>query len=355
MIAGLENQGFRNLKECSLQFPEGVVIVHGENGQGKSNLLEAIHLLCQGFSPRTRTLANAIGWDAESAVLRGQASGSERAIQIQKKSVKAKLGEEHSKNASLLFGEAPVVQMAPPDILLAQGGPEYRRSYIDELICYLKKTNLKLLKDYKKVLAERNAWLKAVAAGEAPTGGEDLFEVLTAQLAALAEAVWQERTELVAHIAPLATELYHTIAPSEHLTLFYNKYLTQTDYLKKLAGQKNAERALGLTLSGPHRDDCVLLFDGRPMRESASQGQCRSASLALRFASIALLNTKLQTPPILLLDDIFAELDTKRRGALLGVLQNSHSQVFIASPNRDDLPFAGDAVFCVKNGTILNL
>jgi DNA replication and repair protein RecF len=352
MISSLEQSGFRNLKDFSLHFPDGVTVVHGENGQGKSNLLEAVHLLCQGFSPRTRTLANAIGWEREQFVLRGEAAGSTRALQVQKKSVKAKLDGEVSKNASLLFGEAPVVQMAPPDILLAQGGPECRRSYMDELLCYIKKPNLALLKNYRRVLLERNAWLRQCAAGEAPTGGEDLFEVLTGQLAALAEAVWTERTELLARLSPLSGELYRTIAPAENLTIFYNRFLDQASYCQKLERQRKAERSLGATLSGPHRDDFDLLLSGRPMRGIASQGQCRSASLALRFASIALLGATLPAPPILLLDDIFAELDTKRRAALLGVLQSSKSQVFIAAPNPEDLPFAGDAAFQVRDGEV---
>jgi DNA replication and repair protein RecF len=271
---------------------------------------------------------------------------------VQKKSVKAKLGDDVFKHAGALFGEAPVVQMAPRDILLVQGGPEYRRSYMDELLCYLKKPNLTLLKHYKRVLAERNAWLKQFAAGEAPTGGEDLFEVLTGQLAALAEAVWSERAALVTQLAPLATELYHTIAPSENLTLSYNRFLSQADYRQKLESQRKAERSLGATLSGPHRDDLGLRLDERPMRESASQGQCRSASLALRFAAITLLDSSLPSPPLLLLDDIFAELDSRRRSALLSVLQNSKSQVFIAAPNLKDLPFSGDAVFEVREGEV---
>jgi DNA replication and repair protein RecF len=361
MISFLEQSGFRNLKDFSLEFPGdagdagALTIVTGENGQGKSNLLEAIHLVCQGFSPRTRSLAGTIGWQAASAVLRAKTDGTERALLLSKKGpkpVKAKLDGNTSQSAGLLFGEAPVVSMAPADIALAQGAPEARRSSIDELLCHNKKVNFQLLKDYRKVLAERNAWLKACAAGMPPVGGEELFAVLTRQLAGLAARVWQERADLVRALSPLAQDFYGRLAPAETFSLAFARQMDAPDYLQKLARQASAERAVGQTLSGPHRDDVEMLLDGRPLRGTGSQGQCRSASLAWRFASISLL-TQGSRAPILLLDDIFAELDAKRRQAVAGAVRASGCQAFVATPNRADLPFAGDRVLTVNAGEVV--
>jgi len=347
MLLSLEQRGFRNLKEFSLEFSGGITVISGANGQGKSNLLEAIHIICQGFSFRTRNLQEAIGWDAGSFVLRAKTSfldgeKNEAAIQAESSGLRGKLNGKEFRLASALFGTAPLVFISPEDVQLAKGTPENRRSFIDELLCFCKKSNLDLLRRYRRVLQQRNRWLKDNLNASA-VGGEYLFEALTEQLAALAVLVWEERKWLCELLKPHINNFYQTLCDkTEEIEFSYTRAMGKEDFLKILAEKSSAERASGATLAGPHRDDIELLMQGRPMRDFGSQGQCRSIALAMKFAAAEIIESHYRAKPILLLDDIFAELDHSRRGAVAKIVKQKEYQTFAATPSKEDLPFDGD-------------
>ena len=349
MLFSLEQCNFRNLKEFSLEFSSGITIVSGKNGQGKSNLLEAIHIICQGFSFRTKTLQEAINWNADSFVLRAKTGKNEAAIQADSSGVKGKLNGKEFRRASTLFGSAPLVFISPEDIRLAKGAPEDKRSFLDELLCFSKKSNLDLLRRYRRVLQQRNRWLKDSLEGDA-SGGEYLFEALTEQLAVLAESVWEERKNICEILEPHINDFYQTLcSKSEEIKFSYTRALSKEDFLKVLREKFNAERASGTTLAGPHRDDIELLIQGYPMRDFGSQGQCRSIALAMKFSAAEIIEKHSGEKPILLLDDIFAELDHSRREAVAKIVKQKECQVFAATPSREDLPFEGDACLLVNN------
>ena len=347
MLLSLEQRGFRNLKEFSLEFSGGITVISGANGQGKSNLLEAIHIICQGFSFRTRNLQEAIGWGTGSFVLRAKTSfldgeKNEAAIQAESSGLRGKLNGKEFRVASALFGTAPLVFISPEDVQLAKGGPENRRSFIDELLCFCKKSNLDLLRRYRRVLQQRNRWLKDNINASA-VGGEYLFEALTEQLASLAVLVWEERKWLCELLKPLINDFYQTLcAQTEEIEFSYTRAMGKEDFLKSLAEKFNAERTSGTTLAGPHRDDIELLIQERPMRDFGSQGQCRSIALAMKFAATEIIESHSGVKPILLLDDIFAELDHSRRGAVAKIVKQKEYQTFAATPSKEDLPFEGD-------------
>jgi DNA replication and repair protein RecF len=348
MLISLEQCGFRNLKEFSLEFSEGITVISGKNGQGKSNLLEAIHIICQGFSFKTRNLQEAIGWDASSFVIRAKTSfldceKNEAAIQAESSGIRGKLNGKEFRLASVLFGIAPLVFISPEDVQLAKGTPESRRNYIDELLCFCKKSNLDLLRRYRRILQQRNRWLKDNLNASA-VGGEYLFEVLTEQLASLAVLVWEERKWLCEILKPHINSFYQTLSnKTEEIKFSYERAMAKEDFLKILKEKFDAERASGITLAGPHRDDVELLMQGHSIRDFGSQGQCRSTALAMKFAAAEIIECYSNAKPILLLDDVFAELDHSRRAAVAKIVKQKEYQTFAATPSKEDLPFKGDS------------
>ncbi|MDR1829651.1 MAG: DNA replication and repair protein RecF [Candidatus Fibromonas sp.] len=358
MLLSLEQCGFRNLKEFSLDFSEGITIISGQNGHGKSNLLEAIHIICQGFSFRTKTLQEAIDWNAAHFILRAKTVAAfdeknEAAIQVDNSGIKGKLNGKEFRRASALFGSAPLVFISPEDIRLAKGTPENRRSFLDELLCFCKKSNLDLLRRYRRVLQQRNRWLKDNLEGNA-AGGEYLFEALTEQLASLAVLVWEERKELCGILEPHINNFYQILCnKSEEIKFSYARALSREDFLKSLKEKFNAERAAGATLAGPHRDDIELFLQGHSMRDFGSQGQCRSIALAMKFAAAEIIENHSGTKPILLLDDVFAELDHSRREAVAKIVKQKECQTFAATPSKEDLPFQGDSCLDIGEGSVM--
>jgi len=349
MLTSLEQSGFRNLKEFSLGFSGGITVISGKNGGGKSNLLEAMHIICQGFSFRTRTLQEAINWNANSFVLRTR----EAAIQVDGSGVRGKLNGKEFRRASALFGSEPLVFISPEDILLAKGTPENRRSFIDELLCFCKKSNLELLRRYRRVLQQRNRWLKDNLDGCA-AGGEYMFEALTEQLASLAVMVWEERRLLCEILKPHVNDFYQILSnKAEEIEFYYTKAMNKEDFLKVLKEKFSAERASGTTLSGPHRDDIELAINKHSARDFGSQGQCRSIALSMKFAAAEIIEKHSGTKPILLLDDVFAELDHLRREAISKIVRQKDSQTLAATPNIEDLPFKGDFCLEIENFSIL--
>jgi DNA replication and repair protein RecF len=359
MLLFLEQCGFRNLKEFSLKFSGGITVISGENGQGKSNLLEAIHIICQGFSFRTRNLQEAISWNAGNFVIRAKTSflngeKNEIAMQAESSGIRGKLNGKEFRLASTLFGTAPLVFISPEDVQLAKGTPENRRSYIDELLCFCKKSNLNLLRRYRRVLQQRNRWLKDNLNADA-VGGEYLFEALTEQLASLAILVWEERKWLCELLRPHINNFYQILSnKTEEIEFSYTRAMGKEDFLKILEEKFKAERASGTTLAGPHRDDIELLMQEHSMRDFGSQGQCRSIALAMKFAAAEIIESYSNVKPILLLDDIFAELDNSRRGAVAKIVKQKEYQTFAATPNKEDLPFEGDSHLAVQEKKPLN-
>ncbi|GHV14205.1 DNA replication and repair protein RecF [Fibrobacterales bacterium] len=358
MLLSLSQENFRNLKRFSFEFSQGITVISGQNGHGKTNLLEAAHTICQGFSFRTRNLQDAINWNSENFILRGITAGtdgskSESAIQVAKDITKVKLNGKEFRRATALFGNAPTVTLSPEDIELVRGSPENRRNYLDELLCHQKKNNIDLLRKYRRVLQQRNKWLRDNLAG-IDCGGEDLYFALTEQLVSLAVQVWNARAELCKIIAPLINDFYRQLASStEFLTFLYNKNLSAEEFSKALTAKFAAERASGSTLAGPHKDDVEFTLHNHSVRENGSQGQCRSLALAMRLAAAELIESECGIKPILLLDDIFAELDSSRRGAIAEIVRNKQCQVFAATPRKEDLPFTGDCYIDVRDGCMI--
>ncbi|MDR2732779.1 MAG: hypothetical protein LBB36_06125, partial [Fibromonadaceae bacterium] len=199
----------------------------------------------------------------------------------------------------------------------------------------------------------RNKWLRDNLAGEA-AGGEYLFEALTEQLASLGILVWEERRQLCGILDPHINEFYQTLSSkAEEIIFSYTRDMGKEDFLKVLKEKHVAERASGNTLVGPHRDDVELIMQGHSIRNFGSQGQCRSVALAMKFAAAEIIEIYSNAKPVLLLDDVFAELDCSRREAIAKIVKQKENQTFAATPSTEDLPFKGDSCIEISsNGSL---
>lgn len=253
----------------------------------------------------------------------------------------------------------------PEDLDLLRGGPQERRRFLDVLLCQLDPSTLDVLRRYRLALRQRNATLRWSL-----RDGEELLDAYEATLAEAGAGIILRRREWVRKLAPLATGFYREIVgggegaagrADEALTMAVTpapatletvSLLTET-MIGRLRESRARDRETGLTSVGPHRDDLLTFLDGKSVREFASQGQKRSVALALKLAAASLLEESTGLPPILILDDVFAELDPGRR-ARFGALIAGRGQAFIATPRREDLPFAVESVIAMENGSVRN-
>ena len=358
----------RSLAENQYDFGTGITVVCGPNGCGKTTLLEAVYLLSQGFSFRAHEIKELVSWKQDEAIVRGTFDNegivSNRGVRIHMRGAEARENGEPVRSISQFFGKCPSVIMQPSDIELLRGAPETRRRWLDEILCFRSPANATTLRRYKRVLQQRNQWLKQNKSdcGSA-VGGDAVFHILTQQLSEIGARLWTMRLALSAELSPIITEYYRRLSGGvDEITCSYKSSILselgdtaaaadatpseaalQEAYLRKLQSLETVEKINGLTMSGPHKDDLALKISGYEMRSVGSQGQCRSAAVAMRFAAVDVAS-RYVCKPILLLDDIFAELDTNRRDAVASLIREKGCQVIIATPQVEDLPFTADAV-----------
>ncbi|SHK84535.1 DNA replication and repair protein RecF [Fibrobacter sp. UWOV1] len=395
MISKIYIDGVRSLSGFEQEFGPGITVVHGPNGCGKTSILESVHLLAQGFSFRARDLKEMIARNGDELILRAvfDDAGREtkRAIRVGRRSTDVRENGESLKSPTAFFGNIPAVVMQPSDIELLRGAPEVRRRWLDEILCYRSQTNAAVLKRYRRVLQQRNQWLRQYKREGFATGGDELLAVLTEQLVDLGAKLWAARIELSKEISPIITGYYRKLSGGvdEIACAYKSSILKELDaldgaeflddseldkaamaadkgslyiasesgesedgsvdenalreaYRRKLAGLEFAEKIQGITLSGPHKDDLGVCIGDSEMRTCGSQGQCRCAAVAMRFAAVDVA-TRYLSKPILLLDDIFAELDVNRRDAVATLIREKACQVIIATPQLEELPFTAEA------------
>ncbi len=366
---------FRNLDGLDVRPAPGLNLVVGPNGHGKSNFLEAIHFLALAHSTRTRKDKDLIAWGAPagaegtSFVIRGEATIGVRphvqSLEYREGGSRVKVEGLESRRLGDLLGHLLLVAFTPEDLDLLRGGPQERRRFLDVLLCQLDPSTLDVLRRYRLALKQRNATLRWNV-----REGEGLLDAYEATLAEAGAGIIMRRREWVQKLAPLATGFYREIVGDDGLsagragealtmavtpvpaTLETVSLLTET-LVGRLRESRLRDRETGLTSVGPHRDDLLTFLDGKSVREFASQGQKRSVALALKLAAARLLEESTGLPPILILDDVFAELDPGRR-ARFGALIAGRGQAFIATPRREDLPFAVESLIEMENGRIRN-
>jgi DNA replication and repair protein RecF len=323
--------------------------VWGPNAAGKTSLLEAIVLLAWGHSHRTSTDAEMIRWGQPFARVEGHAGGPEATVEValvaegagQRKRIRV---NGVARRSSGLLGVLRVVLFAPEEMLLVAGSPGLRRAAIDELAGQRSAAYLRNLATYARALQQRNGLLRAIREEQA---GRDELRFWTEAILESGAAIVAERLTLLAELREPVLRAHHEIAPEEAtgagLTIRYETNApaapgeTPRDALVRRLGE-TADKEVwnGTTLVGPHRDDLVFEQDGRSLAAFASRGQQRTAILAFKLATLDLLTELDGRPPLLLLDDVFSELDPARRGHLVRRIADL-PQAFVTTTTLEDL------------------
>lgn len=327
---------FRNLKDRELSLGARQVFLVGENGQGKTNLLEALHLLCVGSSFREKREA-AFFRDpsaplALQAVLESEESGTcTLGLQLapgRRKEIR--LNERLVTERRSLLSEVLCVAFVQQDMDFVVGTSEDRRRFFDQTLVLSDHTFIDSLHGYRQVLRSRNLCLR--------DHRDDLLDVYDAQLAGLGLSVQERRAELVRRFDAVFDPLFREITGSERsVKIRYRpswEGLCSTDEVMAHLGSCRArDKLLSTTTSGPHRDACTYMMDGREYGHFASTGQLRLCALALRVAQVRFLAEVTGRKPILLLDDVLLELDPTRKRAFLSRLPPSEQAIFTFLPD----------------------
>lgn len=332
---------FKNIADARLELSPKINCFLGDNGMGKSNLLDALYYLsfCRSFSGAGDALLIKRGEDfatlhgiylrrgLDEDLTAGIAPGRRKAF---------KRGGKPYKRLAEHLGAFPLVLLSPADTVLVQGEPAERRRFIDQIISQSDPRYLDALMRYNGALEQRNRLLRDEIADDT------LYEALEVQLEAAAGYITARRRETIAALTDIFDRYYTLIAANgEKAEMAYvcADYSADGGLAAHMARMRGRDRALHHTASGPHRDDIALTIDSMPVRRSASQGQTKTFTTALRFAQYELLSAQLGIKPLLLLDDIFDKLDAGRVHRIVEIVgaSDSFGQIFITDTNRRHL------------------
>lgn len=341
-IEALVAEGVRNLRPLQLSPRERFNVFVGDNGQGKTNLLEAIYVVAALRSFRTTKLADLIGFGEPGARLGARVLKHDLTrvyeVDLAPGSRKVRLDGKAARPLARYFGAFNVVVFTPEDLALPRGSPGDRRRFLDRSVFNLEPGYLQTASDYDKVLRTRNTVLKQ--AGQGVLGGRQLEEMLgvyDAQLAQLAVAMVAARVKLLEILAPELVTAFAAItrtglaAGARYVSQHGLVGLTAQAIETKLREGRARDLATQSTQIGPHRDDVQLELEGREAGSFASQGQLRAIMLAWKTAELLVLGRAHEDPPILLLDDVSSELDPSRNEYLFEHLATLAGQCFITT------------------------
>jgi DNA replication and repair protein RecF len=337
MIDSIRLQKFRSYTDDSFEFEPGINIVVGPNASGKTNLLEAVLVLARGTSYRARD-AELIKFDAPWAKLDGFFAHQTRVVKLEKTAgllSKTYLLDEKPYKRLNLDKTVPIVYFEPNHLQLISRGPQQRRDYFDELLERSRPGYKTLASSYQRALAQRNALLK-----QGPSAGSRQLFAWNVRLSELGEKVVLARLELTEDINRGLGKTYSKISKHKtKLTLEYNNQFGIESYanrlLSKLEKNVSEDYRRGFTSYGPHREDFSFILNGQPAGISASRGENRSLMLALKIFELELIEQARGARAIFLLDDVFSELDSARRRALVSYLKDR--QTIITTTDADSV------------------
>ena len=374
---------FRNHKNTEIELQPGVNLLVGPNGQGKTNVVEAIEYVSTLSSHRVAGYQALINKDSNGAIIRLKVSHETRDVIVdlelnRDNPNQLRINQSPISKMRDILGTVHSVVFAPEDIDIVKRDPSNRRSFIDQLLIQFSPRMAGVIGDYERVLKQRNTLLKTARATGTKGSALSTLDAWDESLIKFGSEIVQTRLTLLERIKPHLTEAYQAIAITNNEPTVLMKssllgsqvvddfeeaeleYLTMAElqkvpdlYREKLASVRNKELDRGITLIGPHRDDLVLLLGDLPAKGYASHGESWSYALALRLASAKLLSEESRTgDPVVILDDVFAELDAGRRDRLASLVADNE-QVIITAAVREDVPQSLKAtVFEVSKGEV---
>ena len=388
ILSELNILNYRNIRDASLSFSDKLNCFVGLNGQGKTNLLDAIYLLSFTKSALSPLDSQNITHGEELAMVRGiylpstihnsplGAQSTEIITCGLKKGVKKQFrrGDKDYKRLLDHIGLIPLVMVSPEDSELIAEGSDERRRFLDVVIAQYNKPYLETLTRYNALLKQRNALLKSLADNNSPSGAPstihhpqstihnspsgaqstDLLATFEVQMAPLAEQIYKERTAFVERFIPLFQEIYNELSEGqETVSLRYVSQLQDRDLQEAYERTRQRDLILGWTSQGIHKDELEMLLDGYPLKRVGSQGQQKTYLLAMKLAQAISLGQ-----PILLLDDIFDKLDAERVARIIRLVKSDRfGQIFITDTDRQHLtdllqPDEQTKLFLVEGGNV---
>ena len=333
---------YKNIGEAELAFSPNINCFVGQNGAGKTNVLDAIYFLSFCHSAHTTMDSTVLRHGQEFMVLEGEYShDDESPLHIycgMKRGMKKhfKRDKKEYKRLSEHIGLIPIVNVSPSDTLLIEGGSEERRRLMDVVIAQTDPTYIATLNRYNKALQQRNAMLKQ----DDGTPDPDLLGLWEEQMAHEGEAIYARRAAFIEKLMPHFEQFYATVSGSrEKVSLNYTSHCQRGPLLDVIRRDRHKDLAVGFSLHGIHRDDLEMTLDGHPMRREGSQGQMKTYVVALKLAQFDFLcHNGNATTPLLLLDDIFDKLDASRVEQIVSLVSGEQfGQIFITDTNRDHL------------------
>ena len=365
IVRELSVDGFRNLHPTVWTPGEGVNILYGDNAQGKTNLLEACWLFTGARSFRGAKDSEMVGFGKDGARLNMQFYAGKRE---QEASVTIRQRRQVTLNgitlpsANKLAGVFCGVVFSPAHLSLIKDGPDGRRRFVDGAYCQLKPGYIATLTDYHKTLAQRNALLRQARESSASMNGvEEMLQLWDNSLAVAGARITRAREHYIRRLEPLAAAVYAGLSGDrERLTLRWDSPAaveegTPADvahkWLELLQQSRRADMAAGFTTVGAHREDLCIEIDGLSVKTFGSQGQQRSAVLALKLAEASLLQEVTDEPPVAFLDDVMSELDTSRQDYILNHIDGWQVFITCCEPSAA-LQNTAAKVFNVKQGVI---
>lgn len=349
-LTELNINDFRNHSNVKLAFSPYLNCFIGQNAMGKTNILEAIYFLSTLASFRAAKDEDLIRWGKEAfsliTSLKTKNYSNTLQIRVTKTSKNFIVNGIKKEKTQEFIGFLQTVFFSPEDLTLIKGGPQNRRNFLDHFLSQLFPSYHHYLLKYRKILRQKNTYLKELKIKK--TTDTALLDVYNEQLSQIAAWITLKRLNVLKKILPLAKKYHSKINNDEDLNLTYNsciplnsanlsyEYLSDT-YLNSIKNIQKEEIIRCMSLIGPQRDDIVITINKKNLKEYGSQGQQRTATIALKLAQAEVFRTELGENPVILLDDIFSELDEKRRNNILEMI-NKDMQVFITATDIELIP-----------------
>ena len=358
-IDNVSFQGFRNLETQQIDLAPTLNVFCGDNAQGKTNLIESIYLCSLGRSPRTDNDKELVNWSCDNAVVRCNFSRKFGQLNVEvnlskNKSKKLLLNGNLLPKVSQLLGNLNTVYFSPQEIKIVNQSPADRRHFLDVDLCQLDKNYFFALSRFKKALTQRNNLLKSESENL-----QDEVGVWDEQIAQEGATLILKRKEFCQQLKPFAQAVQSKISQGEELLNLHYLCCVEGDsheqiataYKKMLKDNFQSDVERGYTQNGCQRDDILLFVNGKDVKKYGSQGQQRTAALALKIAETQLFEQRTGESPILLLDDVLSELDSKRQKALLEFSNQLQIVLTACFLNKESLP-KSTKIFKVEKGNV---
>jgi DNA replication and repair protein RecF len=361
LITNLNLTNYRSYTSLDLTLDPGVSIFVGKNGEGKTNIAEAVLYLTFLSSHRASGNTPLIKLGNQSAYIRAKVKYPEREILVEleinnDKANRAKVNQNQVRSQKEIFGIVQTIYFSPEDLDIVRGDPSERRRFIDQLLTLRSPRIAGVISDYERAVKQRNSLLKTRASADALNPWDKQVAELGGELITLRMLALDE-------LKPIFNQVYKDISDTKPAEIIYkssieNPTLNQSEnsekIIEKLINNRGAELDRGLTLTGPHRDDLLLMLGDHAVKGYASHGESWSIALSLKLATYNLLKLD-GLSPILILDDVFSELDEERRERLAEIA-NSAQQTIITVAVENDLPKSISGIkYLVKSGAVSKL